>query len=51
MEFIAIGRPPEDGEEKFWAEGDNWLHVGQSADRVRLHAYQVPVGCKIDENP
>ncbi|KAK3760721.1 hypothetical protein RRG08_009357 [Elysia crispata] len=43
MDFISIGRPPEDGEEKFWEDGDNWLHVGQSADRVSLHAYQGAV--------
>ncbi|RUS71290.1 hypothetical protein EGW08_020947 [Elysia chlorotica] len=52
MDFIAIGRPPEDGEEKFWAEGDNWLHTGQSADRVSLHAYQGAVyleGCDEDD--
>ncbi|GFN95682.1 phytanoyl-coa dioxygenase phyh [Plakobranchus ocellatus] len=43
MDAIAIGRPPEEGEEKFWSRDDNWLHVDQSADRVGLHAYQGAV--------
>ncbi|GFR92106.1 phytanoyl-CoA dioxygenase PhyH [Elysia marginata] len=43
IDAIAIGRPPEEGEEKFWAETDGWLHVDQSADRVGLHAYQGAV--------
>ncbi|RUS81804.1 hypothetical protein EGW08_010441, partial [Elysia chlorotica] len=41
MDAIAIGRPPEESEEKFWTDSDCWLHVDQSADRVGLHAYQV----------
>ncbi|GFR79764.1 hypothetical protein ElyMa_000563200 [Elysia marginata] len=43
MDAIAIGRPPEDGEENFWSEGDSWLHVDQTAERVGLHAYQGAV--------
>ncbi|GFN85096.1 phytanoyl-coa dioxygenase phyh [Plakobranchus ocellatus] len=43
MDAIAIGRPPEEGEEKFWSPDNNTLHVDQKADRVGLHAYQGAV--------
>lgn len=39
VDAIAIGRPPEDGEEEFELPG-HWLHTDQSARRKGLHAYQ-----------
>ncbi|KAL4221034.1 hypothetical protein ACF0H5_019296 [Mactra antiquata] len=43
VDAIAIGRPPEDGEELFHRPGDHWLHLDQSAEREGLHAYQGAV--------
>ncbi|CAL1538031.1 unnamed protein product [Lymnaea stagnalis] len=43
MDAIAIGRPPEGGEEKFWEPEQCWLHCDQSADRIGLHGYQGAV--------
>lgn len=40
FDSIAIGRPPEDGEEPFDDENTNWLHLDQEACRDGLHAYQ-----------
>lgn len=40
VDAIAIGRPPEDGEEEFESSGQHWLHTDQSARRKGLHAYQ-----------
>lgn len=40
VDAIAIGRPPEDGEEEFESPGQHWLHTDQSARRKGLHAYQ-----------
>ena len=37
---IAIGRPPEDGQEEFEVPGKHWLHTDQIASRIGLHAYQ-----------
>ena len=43
FDAISIGRPPEDGEEKFHVQGEHWLHVDQHASRIGLHAYQGAV--------
>ena len=43
FDAIAIGRPPEDGQEHFDKPGDHWLHVDQNAARIGLHAYQGAV--------
>ena len=43
FDAIAIGRPPEDGEEDFDKPGEHWLHVDQNAARIGLHAYQGAV--------
>lgn len=43
FDAIAIGRPPEDGQESFAQPGDDWLHVDQSAARIGLHALQGAV--------
>ncbi|XP_059153892.1 uncharacterized protein LOC131939536 isoform X1 [Physella acuta] len=43
LDAIAIGRPPEQGEETFWSPADNWVHVDQTSDRLGLHAYQGAV--------
>ncbi|XP_041378434.1 uncharacterized protein LOC121390635 [Gigantopelta aegis] len=40
FDAIAIGRPPEDGEEEFSNPDKHWLHCDQSVARVGLHAYQ-----------
>ena len=40
FDAISIGRPPEDGEEKFHVQGEHWIHVDQHASRIGLHAYQ-----------
>ncbi|XP_071110372.1 uncharacterized protein [Haliotis cracherodii] len=40
MDSIAIGRPPEDGEEDFLSPGEHWLHIDQGPGREGLHAYQ-----------
>ncbi|WAQ95726.1 hypothetical protein MAR_028416 [Mya arenaria] len=37
---IAIGRPPEDGDEDFQEPGKYWLHADTTPSRVGLHAYQ-----------
>ncbi|KAK7501783.1 hypothetical protein BaRGS_00006869, partial [Batillaria attramentaria] len=45
VDAVAIGRPPEDGEEMF-AHPDcpnGWLHLDQSPRRQGLHAYQGAV--------
>lgn len=43
IDSIAIGRPPEDGEEPFYSPEQQWLHVDQSAAREGVHAYQGAV--------
>lgn len=43
IDAIAIGRPPEDGEEQFDIPGTHWLHLDQTALREGLHAYQGAV--------
>lgn len=43
VDAIAIGRPPEDGEEQFDNPGAHWLHLDQGPSRVGLHAYQGAV--------
>lgn len=43
IDAIAIGRPPEDGEEQFYMPGNHWLHLDQCATRQGLHAYQGAV--------
>ncbi|XP_071110243.1 uncharacterized protein [Haliotis cracherodii] len=43
MDAIAIGRPPEDGEEDFQSPGRHWLHIDQGPEREGLHAYQGAV--------
>lgn len=43
LDAVAIGRPPENGEEEFWSPDQSWLHCDQSADREGLHAYQGAV--------
>ncbi|XP_045161160.2 uncharacterized protein LOC123526179 [Mercenaria mercenaria] len=43
IDAIAIGRPPENGEEQFGMPGDHWLHLDQNASRDGLHAYQGAV--------
>lgn len=44
VDAVAIGRPPEDGDETF-ANPDTygWLHLDQTARRQGLHAYQGAV--------
>ncbi|XP_041378341.1 uncharacterized protein LOC121390563 [Gigantopelta aegis] len=43
FDAIAIGRPPEDGDEDFFRPGHHWLHCDQRPARVGLHAYQGAV--------
>ncbi|KAL3873101.1 hypothetical protein ACJMK2_036259 [Sinanodonta woodiana] len=43
FDAIAIGRPPEDGEERFDEPGRSWLHLDQNHSRVGLHAFQGAV--------
>ncbi|XP_025080234.1 LOW QUALITY PROTEIN: uncharacterized protein LOC112555880 [Pomacea canaliculata] len=43
VDAVAIGRPPEDGEEDFHSENRGWLHVDQSPNRSGLHAFQGAV--------
>lgn len=43
VDAIAIGRPPEDGEEEFYVNGKHWLHLDQNPARDGLHAYQGSV--------
>ncbi|XP_046579614.1 uncharacterized protein LOC124287169 [Haliotis rubra] len=43
FDAVAIGRPPEDGEETFAVPGKHWLHCDQGVERVGLHAYQGAV--------
>ncbi|XP_076451336.1 uncharacterized protein LOC143287275 [Babylonia areolata] len=45
VDAVAIGRPPEEGEEWFQREEetDGWLHLDQTARRQGLHAYQGAV--------
>jgi len=43
VDAIAIGRPPEDGQEPFHKAGQHWLHMDQGSSRVGLHAYQGAV--------
>ncbi|XP_045210095.2 uncharacterized protein LOC123561651 [Mercenaria mercenaria] len=40
FDSIAIGRPPEEGEEPFDGGNSHWLHLDQEACREGLHAYQ-----------
>uniref|UniRef100_A0A0B6ZQ63 Phytanoyl-CoA dioxygenase n=1 Tax=Arion vulgaris TaxID=1028688 RepID=A0A0B6ZQ63_9EUPU len=40
FDAVAIGRPPESGQEEFWSPDQCWLHCDQSIDREGLHAYQ-----------
>ena len=40
IDAVAIGRPPEQGEEQFHSADQSWLHIDQGAGRVGLHAYQ-----------
>ncbi|KAK7088864.1 uncharacterized protein [Littorina saxatilis] len=41
---VAIGRPPEQGEEEFYNEDTGgWLHLDQTTRRQGLHAYQAGV--------
>ncbi|KAL3864517.1 hypothetical protein ACJMK2_006191 [Sinanodonta woodiana] len=40
IDAIAIGRPPENGEESFAEINKGWLHLDQNASRVGLHAVQ-----------
>ena len=43
VDNVAIGRPPEDGEEDFHREGQHWLHCDQGPRRKGLHCYQGAV--------
>lgn len=43
IDAIAIGRPPEEGQEDFDRPDNHWLHLDQGASRVGLHAYQGAV--------
>ncbi|XP_041354175.1 uncharacterized protein LOC121372002 isoform X3 [Gigantopelta aegis] len=43
IDNVAIGRPPEDGEEDFYREGQHWLHCDQGPKRKGLHCYQGAV--------
>ena len=43
FDSIAIGRPPEQGEEPFDDGNSNWLHLDQEPTRVGLNAYQGAV--------
>ena len=40
FDAVSIGRPPEEGKEKFQVPGEHWLHADQQASRLGLHAYQ-----------
>ena len=40
FDSLAIGRPPEDGQEEFQVPGKHWLHTDQKASRFGLHSYQ-----------
>ena len=40
IDTVAIGRPPESGDEDFAEDTTHWLHTDQSVARVGLHAYQ-----------
>ena len=40
FDAIAIGRPPEDGEEPYDDERTSWLHLDQESTRDGLHGYQ-----------
>ena len=40
IDAVAIGRPPEQGEEQFHSADQSWLHIDQGAGRVGVHAYQ-----------
>ena len=40
FDAVAIGRPPEDGQEDFDKPGEHWLHTDQNSARIGLHAYQ-----------
>lgn len=43
FDTVAIGRPPENGEEEFQTPGCHWLHFDQGSQREGLHAYQGSV--------
>lgn len=40
VDAVAIGRPPENGQETFAIPEQHWIHCDQDAERVGLHAYQ-----------
>ncbi|KAH3830606.1 uncharacterized protein LOC127878136 isoform X2 [Dreissena polymorpha] len=40
FDSIAIGRPPEEGEEPYDDVNSYWLHLDQESTREGLHAYQ-----------
>lgn len=40
FDSIAIGRPPENGEEPFDDGSSHWLHLDQESTKEGLHAYQ-----------
>ncbi|XP_064612010.1 uncharacterized protein LOC135475962 [Liolophura sinensis] len=43
VDAIAVGRPPEGGEEPFHTPGEHWLHVDQFPEQRGLHSYQGAV--------
>ena len=49
FDAIAIGRPPEDGQEDFQITGKHWLHLDQEPKRHGLHAYQGAVNLEETE--
>ncbi|OWF46725.1 uncharacterized protein LOC110455311 [Mizuhopecten yessoensis] len=42
VDAIAIGRPPEEGQEVF-ANDCHWLHVDQDSEKIGLHGFQGTV--------
>ncbi|XP_045162635.2 uncharacterized protein LOC123527316 [Mercenaria mercenaria] len=40
FDAVAIGRPPEDGVERFDDPKQHWLHADCTPSRIGLHAYQ-----------
>ena len=43
LDAVAIGRPPEQGQEDFHVADTTWLHLDQGPGRLGLHAYQGAV--------
>lgn len=43
FDSVAIGRPPENGEEPFDDDKSHWLHLDQESTKYGLHAYQGAV--------